>query len=509
MNSRSLTTIFFGIIGIIIALWSGISILMNPTGGIAGLSKLITIVAILVSIVNPKAGLFALAAQAIYTDQIKRIGVYYGAVSMTTVQEILIGPILTICALNFGLIIQLLFGKIRMTWLGWSLYGIGFALSIYYLSGGAIGGGSSFAKKAYNAAVAGAYTTVVPLCYALFKDVKDWIKFLSFQVIIVVPSAAWAIWQYFHGFNNIEWTYAMSGLSPVHTSQMLMFENPRVFGFFGSASALGCLCIYVTFAVWRAIKIKESRCVFAIISVILFIALVFSTQRSALLSPFIFGLFIFFYRTPRRTFLIYSLIGITFIIAIYKSNWLLNEGIGKVNSIIANNSTKWGSEVLKVSTFSDRLRGWERLGRADSWTLFGTNDEGGFEATGVASKDYSHDMINRILIRVGAVGLGAVILVGGAIALNLHRLVWRLPKGWHQSIGVLSLGITVPICLMSAAGGDNFTTTPYNLAIWSAFAGAFVVRKMTFSTSTSDEIQISAQNTQDGSLETTKQTYRA
>jgi hypothetical protein len=475
MNSKSAQTLAFVVIAVLIGIYCGIAVLLNPTGGIAGVSKLITFVCIVSAFISPKKGLFVVAAQAIYTDELKRVGVYYGAMSMETVQEILIGPLLSLCALNAGFLVQFMFGRVKLNKLALALFAIAPLLALYYLGGGAIGGGDSFTKRLYNAGTAGLYTTVIPIAYCLFKDFKDWVSYLTFQTLLVVPSALWGIQQYFNGFNAMEWSYAIAGFSPVHSSQMLQFANPRVFGFFGSASAYGCLCVYLAFACWRTWRIREHRIWFFLISLILFAALVVSTQRSALLSPFIFGVAAFCVWSRLRTLALYGALAVTFLVGVWQSTWLLDQGLDKINAAIATD-TSWGNEVLKVSTFSERLRGWERLKRPETWSLFGTGERSsGFEGPGLYTSDYSHDMINRVLIKVGAVGLGMVILSGGLLALYLHRQVWRLPKGLERSAASLSLGLTTMIILMSAAGGDNLTATPFNLAIWSTFAGVFVI----------------------------------
>lgn len=476
------------IIAILAGVYCGIAILLNPTGGIAGMSKLITFICIVIAFISPRHGIFVLALQAIFNDEIKRVGVFYGAVSMETVQEILVGPILTLCALNAGFLLQVLFGRIKINKLAILLFAMAPLLGLYFLSGGAIGD-NSFTKRLYNGSVAGLYTTLVPIGYCLFKELKDWIRFLSFQTVLVVPSALWAIWQYFNGFNNMEWTYALSGLSPVHSGQMLMFENPRVFGLFGSASALGCLSIYFAFAMWRVLNVREWRWGYLLLAAIFFGALIASTQRSALLMPFIFMVAAFFARSKLRTLVFYSTMTFLISIGIWQSTWLLETGIDKVNNVIASNS-RWGNEVLKVSTFSDRIRGWERMKKPEIWSLFGTGVE---DASAIpTAEEGSHDMINRILARVGAVGLLSVTAAVVGIGWLLHRMIWKLPAGIEKSAASMSLGTAGIIIIFSALGGDNFTTTPINLAIWSAFAGVFVVKKQ------SENLQLS----------TTKQTIK-
>jgi hypothetical protein len=474
MNSKTTQAAILVALTICVGIYSSVTILMNPTGGIAGLSKLVTIICILVSLIKPRLGIMILVLQAIYNDQLKRLGVYYGAISMYTVQEILVGPLLTICALNVGVFMHVLFGKIKITKLGIALYLIAPLLGAYYLAGGGIGD-TSFMKRAYSAGVAGLYTTIIPLCYFLFKDLRDWTRFVSFQTIAVVPSAIWAIWQYFNGFSDMEWAYARTGLSPVHSGQMLMFDNPRVFGFFGSASALGCLSLYCTYAFWRGFKISKYRWVFFGCGIIMLGALVVSTQRTALVAPLIFFFASAFTLRRTRIIVLYSSILIIFILGIWNATWLIESGLDKVNSMIASDSA-WGREVLNVSTFSDRLRGWERLGQASSWTMFGsTLSESALLGEGEFA---NHDMFNRILMRVGAVGLFAILAAVGWLLWSLHKLVWALPKGLHKSAAALSLGTSVIVIFMSAAGGDNFTATPINLAIWSLFAGVFVIKRI-------------------------------
>ena len=480
MNSRSLVTIAIVTLCIIGGIFAAVTIMLNPTGGIAGLSKMLTLFCIVIAFVSPKSGLFILAAQAIFTDEFKRIGVYYGAVSMQTVQEILIGPLLTICALNAGFLVQILLGRVKIGWMGFALYGIAPLLGIYFLQGGAVGGGDSFIKRFYNAGAAGLYATIVPLSFGLMKEFRDWVKYLSFQSILVIPSAIWGIWQYFNGFNNMEWAYALSGLSPVHSSQMLAFTDPRIFGFFGSASALGCLCGYCAFAAWRGVAIKEKRLLFILIAALLLFTLILSQQRTALLYPFIFAGVAFFYRTKLLTLFLYMSITIAFILGVWNSTWLLDEGLDKINGAIAVEG-RWGGQVLKVSTFSDRLRGWERLKRPSSWSLFGTGEELSSDAmTGstIGSSTYSHDMINKILIKFGAVPLAIIIGTVGSVLLKMHRTVWKIKDPNLRNTGAFILGVIVPILLMSAAGGDNFTTTPFNLMIWSIFGGIFVLLRV-------------------------------
>jgi hypothetical protein len=224
---------------------------------------------------------------------------------------------------------------------------------------------------------------------------------------VVLTAAAWGIWQYFNGFNEMEWSYALSGLSRVHSEQMAM-RDPRIFGLFGSASALSCVGMYGVFSLWRAVRYKESRFIFGMLSILYLVTIVLSHQRTTLVFLILFA---FAFRRIFSTILVYGCTFSVYLIAILNSHYLLDQGLDQINQVILGKS-RWSENVMIVSTFSDRLRGWERLTRASSWSWFGTDTvlTSNVLATvtrgqDYTSDDYSHDIINRVLINFGAVGL--------------------------------------------------------------------------------------------------------
>jgi hypothetical protein len=476
VESKKLGQTLFVFIGIAVGVYAALAILMNPTGGIAGLSKLITILGFVIGVVNPRMGLFFLCAQSIYADEIKRIGVYYGVASTQTVSEILIGPLLTLGAINLSFLYGIVQRRYHLNTLGWVLYALIPCFAIAMLVGGGL---DEVSLKLYLAGTASLYMTLVPVCYGLFKSMEDWVSFVSWQVVLAAPAAAWGISQYYNGFNDIEWTYALSGLSRVHSQQMLLFAEPRIFGLFGSASAFGCVSLYGTFAFWRAFRYRKMRLLFLGIGILYFVTLVYSQQRTALVYPLIVLLFTFGFRTRLRTFTLYAVGGTVLLTGILGSGYLLETGLDRINQAIAVQSN-WGDKVLNVSTFSDRLRGWERLTHAESWSLFGTStgeDEDGEPLT-LDSKDFNHDAINKILIKYGAVGLVIALAAGGFVIFRLHQLVFSCKDLVLKRDGAFALASIVPGLYLSMVGGDNLTTTPVNLQTWAIFAGVFLIRKL-------------------------------
>lgn len=479
MESKRLTQTLMIVGGVILGIYASVTIILNPTGGISGLSKLLAILGVLVGIVNPRAGLYLLAAQAIYADEIKRIGVYYGVQSTQTVSEILIGPLLTICAINLSFLHGVLRRQFKIDFLGVILYLIAPAVAVALIIKGR---DSGLMLSVYMAGTTALYITVIPVCYGIFRSMEEWISYISWQAVLAAPAAAWGIVQYFNGFNGIEWTYALSGLSQVHTMQMMQAE-PRIFGLFGSVSAFGCVALYGIFCFWRAFRIKKMRILFLLLGALYVYVTILSQQRTLLLFPLIVVVFAFCFRRRITTGLLYAGSAAIFVLGVLNSTYLIEEGLDKVNRVIAGEG-RWAKNVLNVSTYSDRLRGWERLTRPDSWTLFGSEERlvssilEQDKRPNYSSEEYNHDIINKILINFGAVGLALAAVVVGFLLFRLHRVIFNSPEWQYRKDGAFVMACIVPALILSFIGGGNFTTTPINLQTWSILAGIFLLKKI-------------------------------
>ena len=461
------------LVGVVMA----VSVSTDAAGGLAAMVPLITVLLTLLAWARPKAGLYGLAALVIWVDEFKRLAVYFGGPFSTTVFQILAMPFIVLAALNAGFLLNLMFRRVKIDRVGVLLYGlaavIGFAIFFKMED--------SVAARGQRAANIAGYMTLIPIAYTYLKTFDDWRRFFSFQAILALPAAAWAIKQYYLGFDQIEWEYARSGLSKVHYAQMFGFEHPRAFGFFGSASALGCAGIYCAYSWWHMFRYRPKRLFWLIAAVIFTLALVASTQRSILFYPLLVLLFAYAFRTQVRTGLLYLLIFILFSVAVMSSDYLLNEGLDNINRAIASDSA-WGQQVLKVSTFSDRLRGWQRLKRPESWSLFGTQRElvtSAASGIDLNSTEYNHDLINKILINYGIVGLFAILIPGVFALRPLHRAIYRASDLKERNDAAFTLALCLPAILMSMVGGDNFNTNPINLQIWTALAGVFTIRHAT------------------------------
>lgn len=456
------------LLGVIMA----VSVSTNAAGGLAALIPLITAILTMLALINPRAGLYGLAALVIWVDEFKRLAVYFGGVDSMTVAQTLAMPFIVLAALNSGFLLNIMFGKAKIDRLGILIYAVGSLVGFLVF----ITMEGSLPERVQRAANIAGYITLIPIANAYFKTFDDWQKFFAFQVMVALPAAAWAIKQYYYGFDIIEWTYARSGLSRVHSGQMLLFVNPRTFGFFGSGSALGCAAIYCSFSWWHGLRFKKKRIIWLAAALILTWALVASTQRTILVYPLLVLIGAYGFRTKIRTLTLYGTACSIVLLGIVYSTYMLQEGLENINRFLASlSSSAWAEEVLKVSTFSDRLRGWERLTRADTYSLIGTGTKGGGYDDGNLYRN--HDMINKILIDYGVIGLLTILISGITILYGLHSTVFAQKNNQDRNDNAFAVALSLPMIYLSFLGGDNFNTNPINLQIWTAFVGVLVARK--------------------------------
>jgi hypothetical protein len=442
-------------------------------GAITALVLLINGACLLIALSSPRLGLFVLCAQAMYTDHLKRMAVYYGAENMFTVVQVLIGPMLTLCAVNLGFLMDtLVFKKIKVDRMGWFLFIAPIVICAVLL----IRIQAGLLSRVQFAANIALYITIIPMGYVYFKGYKDWEKFFRIQMLLAVPAALWGYWQYFYGFSQMEWEYAMSGLSPVHSRQMSL-PNPRIFGLFGSESAYGMIAMYALFCFWIVWTRGRNWVVYLLCGVIFVVGTVLSQQRTAFLILFIVPCIYFFFTSRARTVAVYAAAIISFVLMVLNSDWLLQQGLDQGTEKLqkAAGENQWGQNVLRLSTFSARIYGWQRLKDPETWSLFGKKSRALGETA--YQDDQTHDIISGIVINTGVIGLIVFSIAFYFFARAVHGVIWESKTMAQRKNAAWILSMLMPPILLSLAGGSNFSTVPFNLQIWSIAAALFVLRR--------------------------------
>ncbi len=442
-------------------------------GGLTALIVLLNLVCVFIALVSPRMGLFVLALQAMYSDQLKRMAVYYGAESMMTVMQVLIGPMLTLCAINLAFVMDtLVFKKIKVDKMGWFLFFVPIVIGLVLL----LRIESGLASRAQFAANVSLYMSIIPMGYVYFKGYKDWRNFIGIQILLCIPSALWGVKQYYMGFNQMEWEYALSGLSPVHSRQMMQ-PDPRIFGLFGSASAFGGLGLYAAYAFYMAIMKKGNVVFYAAAGAILFYAIVLSEQRTALLMVFIVPAAFIMFVSKWRTWALYGVIGASFLLIVLNAEYLTYVGLeeGTVALQRAAGGNAWAESVFRLTTFSARTSGLMKLTNPENWSLLGKKTSAlGQDAF---QDDQTHDIFTGILINSGVVGLLACLIGGLVFVVNVHKVTWDARTSEQRLDSAWLIASLMPTILISLIGGSNYSAVPFNLQVWTLGAGIFMLRR--------------------------------
>jgi hypothetical protein len=137
--------------------------------------------------------------------------------------------------------------------------------------------------------------------------------------------------------------------------------------------------------------------------------------------------------------------------------------------------------VLTVGTFSDRLRGWTRLKKASSYSIFGTQDKS-FHYSGkvdLTASNYNHDVINKILIHTGVAGM--LLTIGSAIFIlsRIHPVIYRIRDERIRKETSVLLAASFMVVTLSFTSGSILSTNPINLLTWSIVAAFLIIGRKT------------------------------
>lgn len=449
--------------GLILSVFIMLHIIFNPTGGLAGLLKYSAIPLVLVCFLSPKIGLVLLCWINFYADYYKKLAVFYGTSSMMTVMEVLALSMAMVGAIIGGAVAQALLRGPMPDKITRNVFIISILLTgALFFSGGSEG----ISGRVQYAVNGGLYLGLsAVMCYML-NDREAALKIARLQFWLGVPWVLWALRQHLFGFTDMEWFYARKGFSPVLSGQMLgALGTPRPYGFAGSSSAFGVISFLFMFGAWHAMRIDKMRPLYWAGAVVYFVGLVISTQRTILILPFItFGAYLLF-RSRGGVKFFYTSVAVVLFTGVMASDFLLSR-LGDMNESIRVEGSGWASKVVQVGTFADRLKGWTRLKKLSTYSLFGTKHSGSGGAVSFDSDDFSHDEVNKILINFGVVGL--LVFVGGAawVAKTVHGATLRIRDPVDRDMVIFVLAVVGVNGIGTLMSGNNSHTVPINLVLF-------------------------------------------
>lgn len=436
-------------------------IVENEEGSMSAVVLTVGVCLAMWAAVKPRAGLFIISIEAFTLDFVKKVAVYYGAVSTNTIMEVLIVGMLAVAGTIAGILVQsVAMRRYHMARPHWAILIVGVVLSLAIFS---------VCKEEYGIPKAGEHAfnggvyiaLALPMALALAER-QELRKLLDLQFWLAAIWALWGIKQYYTGFTALEWYYADTGLSEVSTAHMYLSADPRPFGFASGAVNYGVISAYVFYGCWRIWQGNRGKVLYTLGTLVLFWGSVTSMQRTLLLMPFIGGVFFFCFRTAKLTIIAYSAVVVTFVLGVLFSERLL-ENFDDINNAISM-SGRWGENVLVVNTFSDRLFSWQYLLRPTTYSWFGSD-----------SSIPTHDIITKIVLSYGVVGLAVTLAVMGGAAFYIHRTLLRIADLADRKFATLMIAFTMPSIVVGLAGGGNFMATPVNLQLWTFFGAAIAI----------------------------------
>lgn len=471
MHANSIAKLFIVIVGCLASVFLTCQILYSRTGGVAMLITCLGIAAAIAAVVNPKTGLYLTAISTAYVDFGKQIAVYYGEVSQLTIIQVLMVALACLGGTYLGIFFRaVVFRTLKLRHSDVALFGVGAAICAILFVLNRDSGMTGAAQIAINT---GLFVGLVPTVAILLREKSEILKFVRFIFWILLPWPIWGLRQHFFGFTQIEWDYALTGLSPTTSDFMLNSLGASPTGFGSHPAAYSIVTLFVPFGLWHAFRYAKKRLLYFLAAAIYYAGCIFSEHRTVLVFPFIALGFYWFCLRARRVVVAYVVGFALFLFSIIMADYF-DQNIAAVSdftrSLIPN---QWGQTALSLESFSERLKGWHRLTQWESYSLLGRLGDGwsGPATAAEAAQEYNHDIINKILINFGVVGLATVASAAYFLLRSLHQLALRVDDPDSKSVATILIAIVLPMIFLSFAGGGNLNVNPHNFIYWS-FLGA-------------------------------------
>ena len=418
-------------------------------------------------LIKPKAGLYIAAFQVIYLDYFKKIAVYYGEVSQITIIQVLIVSLLTITMVYGGIFARVAVGRAVLSRYEYLLFAamVGLASIAFMVAFAETKSIASAGQVAVNLSIFAGLVIAMP---KLLVDDDALVRFLRYVVVCIVPWSFMGLKQYFFGYSAMEWFYAETGLSQVASWQFFadisMYGFPRTIGFGSGSVNYGAVGLLLPLSLWLWWDASRYKLFWGFCSLMLFVGMIFSLQRFATILPFLGIGFFFFTKSWRRVIFAYATVLTLLGISIFASDFV-RDRLDDLGAAIASDG-RWAGTVLRVSTFGDRLNGWERLKDPGVYSLLGRFGDGTLQNYRGGGVGEYHDVINVILETFGVVGLLVVFGTMGYLGYRIHRIIFEIRDPHRQSLARILISAMVPIFVSGMVGGANFHANPFNFIMW-------------------------------------------
>ena len=454
-------------VGLIIAIGGTLGVvvitdLLSGSGNsLAKLARTLAAAGFVTGVLNPRVGVYLLVLSTAYLDLLKRMLVFYDRPTMIDLYYVLGVAPLIMAGVTAGIVAGALLGRYQLSRMHWLM--LTFAIScnavvalVAIQDGGLMSAGKVVANDSF-------YCLLLFAVPVLFRSLDDFWKLIRFALWVFVPVAGYGIYQSIHGLSMFEIAYLQSGLTIM--VKELDDVRPRPFSTLNSSGALAFACatmFVLSLLPWilsgsRKV-ITGRRWVYAVMAVLFFVATVTSLARSAHIVWIIALPCLFFFSTRRRTLMFYGSALTGYLALVLSSAWILKM-LPYWDSFMPK-GMPFLTQLTRLQTFSDRLKSFDQLKHASTYSLFGLDYE-----------IVSHDAITTGVARYGVVPMIAVGLIGMLLLVQVHRALLRLPSVNERRAASLLLGLSAATFAGGALVGGVFGTFPNNVYWWMMMGG--------------------------------------
>jgi len=328
-----------------------------------------------------------------------------------------------------------------------------------------------------------AFVVLVFCVPIMFPRTKEIIKLLKTVVVLFIPVAAYAIYQFYAGLSDFELDYLHSGFTG-EARHLERGSGVNVYRLNSStlnstAAVSAILCLFA-FILMPGISTHFNRAKPIINGIFgakgLFVILLFSYAafttytRSGWFGGIVSVLAWLMFSNKITTLALY-LVGILGVMCLF----LFPNQIEKEfkAGLFGSASSEAENFVLTTSTWQARLLGFQNLqDEPQLWTPWGLEAAG----RGVSDQEFAtmtHDIITSTILKYGYVVTTVVSLILFIIATSIHRMYFNMRKGVERNMSLLLLAGIIGILAGGLTNQSALSVYPINFYLW-FFVGSLI-----------------------------------
>lgn len=436
--SNAITKVFLLIVGLCLALYVTIDVMLAEGRSLAQLYLYLAIAAFLFGVLAARPAFFLCLITTGYIDFFKRLMATFGRPRPEDLYYILGIPPLLIAGATLNLLIQFMIGRrpFRSTNF-WLLVMSGGIFSLAMTQAIAASGYRSLG----DAVNQGAYAFLFFLIPELLPKAQDREKIFRWMVPIFIGVGLYMLRHHFYGLADFEYDYLMSGLS---IESRILWENEgalRGFSTMAGASVVAVFCSIMMLVVLVPLGVNQ-RVVGPgerIGRILLFLFFGYASWATVSRGGWVcgiaaFGIYVLLLnRWTAAMGYAAGALGVAALLifapTMIESNFL-DTVQTKLTSMVGETDNVYAKRAMIMGTASDRLKGWQNLGHnPEVWTPFGLKQAGIRFDPNVDVIQYGHDFVIEFLVKYGYVALTIVVSVGIFLLFKMNRVYFSIQPG--------------------------------------------------------------------------------